>query len=142
MEPCPADAASPWPEFLNAEYQYVEMGIARTRAEYEEAGEIREIQTLFLEQIAHAKKFIYAENQYFTSPKIADAIAARLKEKDPPEIVLVGPETADGWLEQKAMDGARAQLVRAIAEHDHQGRFSTVYSRKPRAVRRSTSTPS
>ncbi|HEV7234164.1 MAG TPA: phospholipase D-like domain-containing protein [Sphingorhabdus sp.] len=123
LEPCPADAASPWPEFLKAEYQFVEMGIARTRAEYEGASEIREIQHLFLEQIEKAKKFIYAENQYFASPRIADAIAKRMDEADPPEIVIVGPETADGWLEQKAMDGARAQLVRAIGEHDKKGRF-------------------
>ena len=127
LEPCPADAASPWPEFLNAEYQFVEMGIARTRAEYKGVWEIREIQHLFLEQIAKAKKFIYAENQYFASPRIADAIAKRMAESDPPEIVIVGPETADGWLEQKAMDGARAQLVRAIGEHDHQGRFSLYF---------------
>ncbi len=124
IEPCPADAASPWPEFLNAEYQFVEMGIARTRAEYENAGEIREIQHLFLEQIAKAKKFIYAENQYFASPRIADAIAKRMDESDPPEIVIVGPKSADGWLEQKAMDGARAQLIRAIGEHDKKRHFS------------------
>ncbi len=124
LDPCPADAASPWPEFLNAEYQFVEMGIARTRAEYENAGEIREIQHLFLEQIAKAKKFIYAENQYFASPRIADAIAHRMDEPNPPEIIIVGPEKADGWLEQKAMDGARAQLVRAIGEHDKKKRFA------------------
>ena len=123
MEPCPADAVSPWPEFLKADYQYVEMGIARTRAEYEGVWEIREVQHLFLEQIAKAKKFIYAENQYFASPKIADAIAKRMAEPDPPEIIIVGPEKADGWLEQRAMDGARAQLVRAIGEHDREGRF-------------------
>jgi phosphatidylserine/phosphatidylglycerophosphate/cardiolipin synthase-like enzyme len=124
IEPCPADAVSPWPEFLKAEYQYVEMGIARTRAEYEDAGEIREIQHLFVEQIARAKKFIYAENQYFASPKIADAIAKRMAEPDPPEIIIVSPKTADGWLEQKAMDGARVQLLRAIGEHDKKKRFS------------------
>lgn len=124
LEPCPADAASPWPEFLSAEYQFVEMGIARTRAEYKNAWEIREIQHLFLEQIARAKKFIYAENQYFASPKIADAIAKRMSEAEPPEIIIVGPKTADGWLEQKAMDGARAQLVRAIGEHDTKKRFA------------------
>ncbi len=123
IEPCPADAVSPWPEFLKADYQYIEMGIARTRAEYNGAWEIREIQHLFLEQIAKAKKFIYAENQYFASPKIADAIAKRMDEPDPPEIIIVGPATADGWLEQKAMDSARAQLVRAIGEHDHKERF-------------------
>jgi phosphatidylserine/phosphatidylglycerophosphate/cardiolipin synthase-like enzyme len=124
MEPCPADAASPWPEFLNADYQFMEMGIARTRAEYESAFEVREIEALFLEQIARAKKFIYAENQYFTSPKIADAIAARLKESEPPEIILVGPAKADGWLEQKAMDGARVELVRALKQEDHAKRFA------------------
>lgn len=124
IEPCPVDLPSPWPEFLDAEYQFVDMGISRTRAEYKDAREVREVQALFLEQIARARKFIYAENQYFTSPRIADAIAARLKEPNPPEIVLIGPERADGWLEQKAMDGARVELVRAISEHDHQGRFT------------------
>ena len=124
LDPCPTDSASPWPEFLSADYQFVEMGIARTRAEYEDAGEIHEIKHLFLEQIARAKKFIYAENQYFASPKIADAIAKRMAEPDPPEIIIVSPKTADGWLEQKTMDGARAQLLRAIGEHDKQKRFS------------------
>ena len=124
LDPCPSDAASPWPEFLEAEYQFVEMGIARTRAEYKDACEIREIQQLFLEQIARAKKYIYAENQYFASPKIADAIAKRMAEANPPEIIIVNPATADGWLEQKAMDGARVQLLRAIGEHDKQDRFS------------------
>ncbi|WP_411291122.1 phospholipase D-like domain-containing protein [Sphingorhabdus sp.] len=123
LEPCPADAKSPWPEFLQAEYQFVEMGIARTRAAYKDVGEIREIEHLFLEQIARAKKFIYAENQYFASPKIGDAIARRMAEDNPPEIIIVNPKTADGWLEQKAMDGARAQLIRAIGKHDKNNRF-------------------
>ena len=123
LEPCPADAKSPWPEFLQAEYQFVEMGIARTRAAYKDVGEIREVEHLFLEQIARAKNFIYAENQYFASPKIGDAIARRMAEDNPPEIIIVNPKTADGWLEQKAMDSARAQLVRAISKHDKKDRF-------------------
>lgn len=124
LEPCPAPAASPWPEFLEAQFQYVEMGIARTRAAYKDVGEIREIEQLFLEHIARAKNFIYAENQYFASPKIADAIARRMSENDPPEIIIVNPESADGWLEQKAMDSARVQLLRAIGKHDKKGRLS------------------
>ncbi len=123
LEPCPADAKSPWPEFLQAEFQFVEMGISRTRATYKDVGPVREIEHLFLEQIARAKKFIYAENQYFASPKIADAIARRMAEDNPPEIIIVNPATADGWLEQKAMDGARAQLIRAIGKHDKTDRF-------------------
>lgn len=124
LEPCPANAASPWPEFLQAEFQFVEMGIARTRAAYKDVEPIREIEQLFLEQIARAKKFIYAENQYFASPKIADALARRMAENEPPEIIILNPETADGWLEQKAMDSARVQLLRAIGKHDRKGRLS------------------
>ena len=61
-----------------------------------------------LAQIARAKRFIYAESQYFASRAVAEAICARLAEPDPPEIVIVHPATADGWLEQTAMDPARA----------------------------------
>lgn len=124
MPPCPPPSDDPWPDSIEAEFRDVTVGIARTRAAYEGATEIREVEELFLRQIASAKRFIYAENQYFASRKIADAIAERLREADPPEIVLVNPATADGWLEQKAMDSARAQLVRAIGEHDHAERFT------------------
>ncbi|MCY7397232.1 MAG: phospholipase D-like domain-containing protein, partial [Sphingomonas bacterium] len=68
-------------------------------------------------------RFIYFENQYFTSAKLAAAIAKRMAEDDPPEIVMVMPRTADGWLEQKAMDGARLKLVAAIGKADPLGRF-------------------
>jgi len=124
IAPCPPPTQTAWPDFLNAEHQNVEIGIARTRAAYGNREEIREIQELFIEQIARAKRFIYAENQYFASRKIAEAIAKRMAEPDPPEIIIVNPDSADGWLEQKAMDGARAQLLRAIGEHDRQDRFS------------------
>jgi phosphatidylserine/phosphatidylglycerophosphate/cardiolipin synthase-like enzyme len=73
--------------------------------------------------IASAERFIYAENQYFTSPKIADAIIRRMEEPDPPEIVLVGPIKAEGWLEQVAMDAARIRLAQLIGRSDKQNRF-------------------
>ena len=82
------------------------------------SSEVREIETLYLDMIAAAKRFIYFENQYFTSGKIAAAIATRMAEDDPPEIVMVMPRTADGWLEQQAMDAARLQ----IGGDDRQGR--------------------
>ena len=44
---------------------------------------VREIEALFLEQIARAKRFIYAESQYFASRKIAEAIAERLSRGRP-----------------------------------------------------------
>ncbi len=114
---------SVWPEGVEADFTDVEMGIARTRSPYDEHVEIREIEELFVRTIQRAKRFIYAESQYFASRKIAEAICARMAEDDPPEIVLVNPEQADGWLEQQAMDTARARLVQAIGKVDKLNRF-------------------
>jgi phosphatidylserine/phosphatidylglycerophosphate/cardiolipin synthase-like enzyme len=123
MKPCAHQAESPWPERLAAEFRDVEVGIARTRAAYRDIVEVREVEALFLAQVARARRFIYAENQYFASRAIAEAIAVRLMEPDPPEVVLIMPLTADGWLEQTAMDGARTRLLHAIGERDHARRF-------------------
>jgi phosphatidylserine/phosphatidylglycerophosphate/cardiolipin synthase-like enzyme len=118
----PADA-SPWPDGLDAHFENVEIGIARTRAEYNDDPGVKEIEELFVSQIAAAKRFIYAESQYFASRAIAEAMAARMAEPDPPEIVIVHPNSADGWIESTAMDPARARLVQAIQAVDHKRRF-------------------
>jgi phosphatidylserine/phosphatidylglycerophosphate/cardiolipin synthase-like enzyme len=112
-----------WPEDLPAMFRNVDIAIARTRAAYDDLPEVREIEALYLDMIAAAKRFIYFENQYFTSGKIGAAIATRMAEPDPPEIVMVMPRTADGWLEQKAMDGARLKLIATIGKQDHRNRF-------------------
>jgi phosphatidylserine/phosphatidylglycerophosphate/cardiolipin synthase-like enzyme len=116
-------AGEPWPEGLEPDFRDVDVAISRTRAEYDGYPEIREIEQLYLDLIAGAKRFIYFENQYFTCGKIAAAIAERLNEDDPPEFVLVMPKQADGWLEQMAMDAARAKLVREIAKAKHGDRL-------------------
>src|SRR3546814_695867 len=112
-----------WPDDLDPDFRDVDVAISRTRAEYDGFPEVREIEQLYLDLIAGARRFIYFENQYFTCGKIAAAIAERLDEDDPPEFVMVMPKTADGWLEQKAMDGARVKLVRAIAKARHADRL-------------------
>ncbi len=117
--PCPEH----WPEDIPAMFEDVDIAIARTRAEWDESPEVREIEALYLDMIAAAQRFIYFENQYLTSGKIAAAIAARMAEVDPPEITVVMPRTADGWLEQRAMDAARVRLARAIGRVDCHDRF-------------------
>ena len=124
MSPCPQVDASPWPDALKADFTDVEVGLSRTRAAYNDIAETREIEALFIEQIGRAKHFIYAESQYFASRIVAEAIALRLSRPDPPEVVIINPETAEGWLEQAAMDGARIRLLHAIHERDLAGRFS------------------
>src|SRR5690606_19852136 len=59
----------------------------------------------------------------FASRRIAEAMAARLREPEGPEIVLVNPESADGFLEEVTMDTARARLLKLIAASDRHGRF-------------------
>ncbi len=121
--PCAPQEETAWPPMLKAEFRDVEVGIARTRSAWGGLGEVREIEALFVEHIRRAKRFIYAESQYFASRAVAEAIAERMAEPDPPEVVLINPESADGWLEQTAMDGARVRLAHAIAERDHAARF-------------------
>ncbi len=116
-------ARSPWPEELEAAFEDVEIGLSRTRAPNGEVTEVREVEELFLAHIARARRFLYIENQYFTSRKIGEAIAARLAEDDPPEIVLVHPEHADGHVEQLAMDHARDLMVATVREADRHNRF-------------------
>ncbi|MCC6924364.1 phospholipase D-like domain-containing protein [Novosphingobium sp.] len=123
MLPCAPQAETAWPPSLKAEFRDVEVGIARTRSAWNGLDEVREIEALFVEHILRARRFIYAESQYFASRAVADAIARRLAMPDPPEIVLINPESADGWLEQTAMDGARVRLCHAVGECDPQGRF-------------------
>lgn len=116
-----------WPDDLEPHFQDVDVAISRTRAAYEDSEEVREIEQLYLDMIAAATRFIYFENQYFTCGKIAAAIADRLNGDDPPEFVMVMPKTADGWLEQMAMDAARVKLVREIAKTKHGDRFRVYY---------------
>lgn len=124
MEPCAPQPDSAWPASLRAEFRDVEIGIARTEAAWRGRPEVTEIEALFVEHIARARRFIYAESQYFASRRVAEAIAERLAQPDPPEIVLVTPESSDGWLAQASMDSARVRLLHALRDRDQHGRLS------------------
>lgn len=117
LEPVPGKSDC-WPHALVADFQNVDMGIARTQPEMPDCPEVREIERLFVSQIAAAQHSIYAESQYFASRRIAEAIAARLEEPDGPEIIIINPLTAQGWLEPVAMDTARARLIAALYRRD------------------------
>ena len=123
MQPCTPRTKSAWPKALKAEFTDVEVGIARTRSAWHGIAEVREIEALFVEQILRAQHFIYAESQYFAARVIAEALAQRLSEPDPPEVVLINPNSAEGWLEEVAMDGARVRLCHAIGAKDPGNRF-------------------
>lgn len=112
-----------WPKSIKPMFKDIPVGIARTIPQYRNTKEIKEIEALYLDIIKHAKKTIYCESQYFASRKIAEAIAKRLKEKNGPEIIIINPQSADGFLESAAMDTARAHMISMVKKADSHNRF-------------------
>jgi phosphatidylserine/phosphatidylglycerophosphate/cardiolipin synthase-like enzyme/uncharacterized membrane protein YdjX (TVP38/TMEM64 family) len=117
----------PWPSDLSADLENVRVAIVRTEAAHEKRQEIREVEHLYCDAIAAARRYIYIENQYFTSEKIADAIAARLEEKDGPEVVLVLPRQCPGWLEESTMGALRSRLLKRLKKRDRHERLRAYY---------------
>lgn len=112
-----------WPETLVPQFRQVPVGISRTLPPMNDHEGTYEIEALYISHFLRAKCWIYAESQYFASREIAEVIAKRLHEPDGPEIVIINPTTADGWLEPIAMDTARARLFAALQDCDEYGRF-------------------
>ncbi|MEF2553472.1 phospholipase D-like domain-containing protein [Aurantimonas sp. A2-1-M11] len=117
------DVEATWPEGLWTQFRNVPMAISRSAPEYGGRPAVCEIEQLYVDQIARAERFIYAESQYFASRRISEAMAARLEEPDGPEIVIINPMTAEGWLEPVAMNTARGRFVEALQRKDRHGRF-------------------
>lgn len=123
LEPPPRDDPI-WPESIEPTFEDIEVAIARTSPGYTDDHEpVHEIEALYLDAIAAARRTIYCESQYFASRKIGEALARRLREPDGPEVVIVNPESADGYLEAAVMDTARAKLLAVVRKADRHGRF-------------------
>ena len=121
--PCPEGAGDRWPAGLGPQFRDGRVAGPPTRPQAHRHDELREIEALFVAMVGAAKKFVYVESQYFASRRIAEAICKRLGEPDGPEFVVVNPMSADGWLEEKVMGAARAELLRAVGKSDKHGRF-------------------
>lgn len=124
-----------WPQNLAPDFRHLEVAIARTIPQHEDQSEVREIEQLYLQAIARAERIIYIESQYFACRKIAEALAERVAERDGPEVIVINPESADGYLEEAAMSSARAKLMRLMHGADSRDRFRLYYpvtaERKP-----------
>ncbi|WP_062016184.1 phospholipase D-like domain-containing protein [Aureimonas sp. AU4] len=123
----PAHEVDLWPDGLEPELRDVEIGISRTMGAFDLYPQVSEIEAMTLAAIASARRHLYIESQYFASRRIAEAMARRLEEPDGPEIVVVNPESQDGWLEEKTMGAARARLLRLVRRADRHDRFGIFY---------------
>lgn len=120
VDPGPDD---PWPDGVEPDLESAAVAIARTEPERRERAEVRENEALHLDAIRRAKRLIYMENQYFTSPVIAAALAERLREADGPEIVLVTTGGSPSWFDRMTMDTARSEVLFRLEEADAHNRF-------------------
>ncbi|HVO90749.1 MAG TPA: VTT domain-containing protein [Casimicrobiaceae bacterium] len=113
----------PWPASAQPVLFDVDVGISRTQPPFGPAPRVDEVRQLHLRAIAAARHDIFAENQYFTSRAIADAFAARLAERDTPDIAVVSPLMQSGWLEMSTMGVLRARIHRDLRAADRDDRY-------------------
>ena len=127
LKPASDRSGDRWPRDLLPTLTHVEVGIARSQPAHGEEGEAREIEAFLLAAIGKAQRLIYIESQYFASDIVSQAIMERLREPHGPEIVVVNPLTAEGWLEEQVMGSARSFILEQIERADHAGRFKIYY---------------
>ncbi|MEJ2514257.1 MAG: VTT domain-containing protein [Gammaproteobacteria bacterium] len=122
-EPPDRDWEDCWPASVKEGFDDLPVAIARTSAQYGEFPEHREVEKGYLEQIAAARDYLYFENQYLTSADIVDALCRRLSAEQGPEIVIVVPRKASGWLEETTMGEGRDRSAASLREADRHGRL-------------------
>lgn len=123
--------ADPWPPSLPVMFCDVEVALARTIPVGAGRQAAREVEALYLDMIAAARRYIYIENQYFTAKKLGEALADRLAEARGPEVVVVSRLDSTGWLEAPTMEALRTVLLHKLRDADAYGRFSAWYPDSP-----------
>ncbi len=120
-------SGDPWPDEIKVQLENVPTSVACTQPPEGGVPGVKHVETLYLDMINRAKRYIYIENQYFTSEKIGQALEARLREPDPPEIVVVTRLLSHGWLEENTMTMLRTRLVRQLRAADTKGCLQVYY---------------
>jgi phospholipase D1/2 len=131
-----ADGADPWPvrpgsdawpTSVTPDFRAVDIAIARTEPRSAHGDEIREVERLFLDSIDAAERLIYIENQYLTSARVAQHLAARMRRKRKLEAVMVAPKQHGSWLEAHTMQQGRIHFMRTLQEAGVADRVRLVY---------------
>ena len=127
LAPPPDAGGDPWPDHVPPALTRVNVAIARTEPAWKKRPLVSEIRKLTLECIAEAKDTIYLENQYFTSPVVTEALAARLSEPEGPQVVLISTGRSPSWFDQLTMDRARGAMIWRLRSADVFGRFRALW---------------
>ncbi len=121
------DAGGLWPPGIIPIMLGVPVALALTSPPWDGKPAVRQVEQLYLDMIGAARRFLYIENQYFASRRMAETLAARLQEADGPEIVVVNPGEPVSLVERSTMGVARARLLRLLRQADRYGRLHVFY---------------
>ncbi|MCR9174973.1 MAG: VTT domain-containing protein [Alphaproteobacteria bacterium] len=102
----------PWPDGVAPDFEDVSLALSLTTPTLPDRPGERQIEALYVAAIERAERLIYIENQFLTTPVIADALAQRLSEVPDLEAVIVAPAVQNTWIETKSM-GTGRKLFRA-----------------------------
>lgn len=112
-----------WPRDLGINATDVSVAIARTEPPYADMPLVNEIEKLTLDSIAAARNTIYIESQYLTTQTVCAALAKKLQDDNPPDVIVINPEAALSGLEDKAMHVLRGRMIDRLTAADHTKRF-------------------
>ncbi len=122
----PPRGARTWPaDGPGLELPAERLAFARTDALAEPA--VTENLAMWTDAVAAARRLVYVENQYLTSRQVGAALAARLREPEGPEVVIVGPRQPAGWLEEVTVGLLRWRVVDELRSADLHGRLRLYY---------------
>ena len=116
-----------WPDGILPDFREVTVGIARTQPACGDAPAVREVETLCLDMIAAAHRWIYIENQFLTDTMLARRLVLSLRERPELEVLIVAPKTHHTWLEHRTMLAGRIRFMQVIREAGLGGRVRLLY---------------
>ena len=116
-----------WPAAVTPDFRTSTLVVSRTHPLMEDAAEVREVERLFLDSIDAAEHSIYIENQFFTSRLVAERLVNRMRERPDLQVLLVGPQNYESWVEARTMRNGRIRFMRTFSEAGLQDRIKLLF---------------
>jgi len=114
-EPVPG-AVEIWPHRVPAHFRDIPAAICRTLPAASSSSGVREIESFYLAAMARTESSLYVENQYFTSERIARALAERCRQMPNLQGLLVGLDRPQTATEYHTMGYGRAHFRQILAD--------------------------
>lgn len=119
--------APPWPARVQADFEAVDVAIARTAAAEGDRPAVTEVKQLLLDAIGAARRRLYMEAPSLSAAALADAVAAVLQRDDGPEVTIVTTRDCAGWLDPIEQRTRRVRVLRQLQASDAHGRLQVLY---------------